>query len=136
MEQGVRYEGAQMTSRCKMKWISLILAVVTCFGLLFSTPAFGQQGVFKLSTNNLPPDGTWSWDVALGDIDGDSDTDIIFSNDGQERLYINNGSGIFTDVTTTNLPQDKDLSWGVALADVDSDGDLDVVFGNTGQNKL
>lgn len=125
-----------MTSRSQLKWSSLILAVVVCFGLLFSTPVFGERGVFELSSDNMPPDGTWSWDVALGDMDGDDDLDVIFSNDGQERLYINDSSGLFTDVTVPNLPEDNDLSWGLALGDVDGDGDLDVAFANTGQNKL
>lgn len=119
-----------------MKRISLILAIVVCFGLLFSTPVFSEQGVFKLSSDNLPPDGTWSWEVALGDADGDNDLDVVFCNDGQDRLYINDSLGVFTDVTSTNLPEDNDVSWGVALGDVDGDGDLDIVFANTFQNKL
>lgn len=125
-----------MTRCYQLKWISLILAVVVCFGLLFSTPVFSEQGVFKLSSDNLPPDGTWSREVALGDMDGDNDLDVIFGNDGQDRLYINDSLGVFTDVTSTNLPEDNDVSWGVALGDVDGDGDPDVVFANSGDDTL
>src|SRR5690606_27395140 len=50
--------------------------------------------------------------VTLADVDGDSDLDIYFSNvvflvgqNRQDRLLINNGSGVFTDETFLRIPQ-------------------------------
>jgi len=75
----------------------------------------------------------------LGDIDGDGDLDILFTNteifvdgaDPQNRLLINDGSGTFEDVTTRQLPADRDDSFDGDFVDVDADGDLDIVTCNT-----
>ena len=59
------------------------------------------------------------------------------NNRGQQnRLYLNNGSGVFTDATVARLPVDFDFTDAVALGDVDRDGDLDIVWGNDTQNRL
>ncbi|MCI0589714.1 MAG: FG-GAP-like repeat-containing protein, partial [Planctomycetes bacterium] len=43
--------------------------------------------------------------LALGDVDGDGDLDAYVGNIGQQdHLYLNGGTGVFTDVTATNLP--------------------------------
>src|SRR5262245_22076423 len=36
--------------------------------------------------------------IALEDVDGDGDRDALIGNGGQNRLYMNDGSGVFTDV--------------------------------------
>ena len=45
----------------------------------------------------------------------------------QNRLYLNDGSGSFTDVTATHLPADGHCTLSLALGDVDGDDDLDIV---------
>jgi len=94
-------------------------------------------GAFTDATSiNLPVDSDDSRDVALGDVDGDEDLDIIFANYDQNKLYLNNGEGEFTDATSTNLPAGDDLSLAVALGDVDGDYNLDIIFGNVYQDRL
>ncbi len=65
------------------------------------------------------------------DLDGDGDLDLFFSGNGfniQEytRIYLNDGSGIFTELANPSLPQFSDS--GVDIADVDGDGDKDILI--------
>ncbi|MCI0585383.1 MAG: FG-GAP-like repeat-containing protein, partial [Planctomycetes bacterium] len=74
---------------------------------------------------------------ALGDVDGDGDLDAFVGNYGaQNRLHLNDGTGVFADVTSTSLPALLDNTMAIALGDVDGDGDLDTFVGNEGQSRL
>lgn len=64
-----------------------------------------------------------SLDVALGDLDGDRDLDVIVVNAGPNDIWLNDGSGNFA--TQTFGGGDGD---GIALGDLDGDGDLDAVI--------
>ena len=72
--------------------------------------------------------------VAWGDVDGDDDPDIILINvawnvikDGQNRLYINDGKGVYSDESAERLPQENESTIDGKLVDIDLDGDLDLI---------
>ena len=76
-----------------------------------------------------------TYDVDFVDIDRDGDFDIVHSSPHGNFLYINNGSGVFSDQTSSRLPSfartDKVDVWDdVVTADADGDGDIDIMFSN------
>ena len=71
---------------------------------------------------------------ASGDIDGDGDIDLFMTGITPQiwtKLYINNGTGNFTEATH-NFPRSG--SSQAFFKDLDNDGDLDLFF--SGQNEL
>ena len=79
--------------------------------------------------------------VIAFDIEGDGDSDLVFSCNGpsQQRIYVNNGAGVFADESATRLPVLNIAAAGCAYGDVDQDGDLDLFFNDeltNGQLKL
>ncbi len=109
-------------------------------------------GFFTLANGQIPPPIVIpplnrfdiSADAKLTDIDGDDDLDILISNENpfnpsptggdQNRIWINNGSGVFTDETAARLPAANDQTGAMLPGDVDCDGDLDIVVLNRGQD--
>ena len=87
------------------------------------------NGTFTdITAGNLPLILEDTESVAWGDFNGDGDLDLAVGNDGQlNRIYSNNGSGTFTDITTGTLPLDTDDTKSIAWGDMDGDGDLDLV---------
>ena len=81
--------------------------------------------------------------AAVADYDNDGDLDwfvtsIFFSGKDKEyvggesgnRLYQNDGNGIFTDVTDIAGVRDGDWGWGACFADFDNDGNMDIFHTN------
>jgi photosystem II stability/assembly factor-like uncharacterized protein len=66
----------------------------------------------------------------------DNDPDLIIVNNGQNRLFLNDGNGVFlegTDLIQSHpwgLPLDNDAGQAITVMDFDSDGDLDFIVAN------
>jgi len=109
-----------------MKTIILSIITLTAFG-------FGASAQWtQITPNNL--NAVTKGSVAFVDIDGDNDQDLLITGDSVSKkitkLYTNNGSGNFTEVTGT--PFDGVHYSAIAFADVDGDNDQDVLI--TGNN--
>ena len=76
--------------------------------------------------------------VALADVDDDDDLDVVLANsrDQQNKLYLNDGNGNFSDVTESHLPAVRTVANDVDAVDVDCDGDLDLYFGNSATSNI
>ena len=73
------------------------------------------------------------------DVDLDGDFDLYSAsgpNSGQDRLYLNDGRGVFTDVTDTNVPPEGGYTVDVAAADMNGDGRLDLLLSYWAPNQL
>src|SRR5690606_28730687 len=93
------------------------------------------NGRFKEVKNKFPQ--FISNAVQAYDFNGDGAIDLIFGNQGQSRLFINDGKGNFTEETESRLPQDENTTTqDIALVDVNHDGNIDIIMGNENGNQL
>ncbi len=101
-----------------------------------TTCAFGQQFADQTSTR-FPVQSEYTNQCTFVDIEGDGDKDIVFAN-GQgysslgallkPRIYVNNGTGFFTDETDARAAGITGCFRGVEAGDVDRDGDWDLLL--------
>lgn len=108
-------------------------------------------------TAKLPVDNLYVNGAAFADVNNDGYVDLYLAvgamndtspNNLVNRLYLNDGTGNFEDVTfgpnnipennsivlrDDRLPFDTDLSYDVKFADFDNDGDLDIFVSNFGR---
>jgi len=67
--------------------------------------------------------------VAVGDVDGDGDPDIVTANWQQSHVvYVNDGQGRFSKGGTFGTGDEQ--AWMIVLGDMDLDGGLDAIVGN------
>jgi len=75
--------------------------------------------------------------VVFGDVNNDGFTDLFFANRGsQNKLYLNDGNGVFLDKTPEYLPPGEYLTNGAVFADFDMDGYQDLYITCVGRNIL
>jgi hypothetical protein len=120
---------------CQITFLSflLVLLFVTSHDALIMDQYFVDETHVR-----LPVDENVSKDVEFVDIDGDGDPDALIANSAyyypsdaeQSLLYINDGTGHFTDETEARLPEETYDTRASAVADFDNDGDYDIVMGS------
>lgn len=96
-------------------------------------------GVFEDQTNQRLPQGVDmdTRKACFGDVNNDGKPDLFLANvqfnsnkDPQNRLYINESNGFFTDLTATLLPQAPNQTTNAAFHDIDQNGTLDLFITN------
>ncbi|WP_080056535.1 FG-GAP-like repeat-containing protein [Spirosoma aerolatum] len=101
----------------------------------FTTQVAGTgRANFTPSATNLDPAvGESPWGVALGDVDGDGDLDMLTANHDSDNVSVrlNDGMGNFTTPPSNPDPAVGNGPYNVALGDVDGDGDLDLLTANS-----
>ncbi len=105
------------------------------------------QHLLETSGDRFMPE-SMSGGVVLFDCDGDGDLDLYHIRHGLtsdrisasasagNRLYRQDDSWNFTDVTETCGAADRGYGMGAAAGDIDNDGDLDLYIGNLGLDRL
>jgi hypothetical protein len=123
----------------------LDVAFANAFGNQPSLLINNGSGVFTNETAARFPVLTLnSFGGGFGDVDDDGDIDLVFVDSGPStfgapggmaRLFLNNGSGVFTNAPAQMNAANKIAAQNAQMADVDNDFDLDVIVDgrSTGQ---
>ncbi len=98
-------------------------------------------GFVDESTPRIPTTAIRGTLVVAFDIENDGDLDLFFSCNGnsQQRLYVNDGTGNFTDESVARFGPLNLYVAGCAFCDIDEDGDYDLFMNDersNGQLKL
>ena len=101
------------------------------------------QGFVDETVTRIPALALRSFCVVAGDVDDDGDLDLAVNDGGtfggiasQARLLLNNGAGVFTDVTAAQMPADLYNCQDITLLDFDGDYDLDMALSGKGAGGL
>ena len=94
---------------------------------------------FVHTPNFLATPGTNEWilgGIGIGDFNGDGWPDFIVTKGGigQDRLYLNDGDGTFTNAAGSWGVEAVHAGNGVSCADFDRDGDLDIYLTSYGSS--
>ncbi|RME93435.1 MAG: CRTAC1 family protein [Candidatus Hydrogenedentota bacterium] len=100
----------------------------------------GSNSFTDISASAGIANGSWGWGICFADFDNDTDLDIFHVNgmvspsyNDASVLFINDGTGVFTEKANEVGIQDNGQGRGVVCFDADRDGDIDiVVFNNNG----
>ncbi len=96
---------------------------------------FSDEALLAGSAVNAMGKAEASMGVDAGDFDGDGDDDLFMTHLVRETntLYLNDGSGMFSDATIETglgVPSWSHTSWGTAWLDYDNDGWLELMIAN------
>lgn len=73
----------------------------------------------------------------LGDVNNDGSLDIFICNENStNRLYINNGAGIFSEATNSVGLRSINGGMGSSFGDIDNDGDIDLFVANWSRKNI
>ncbi|MSR44649.1 MAG: hypothetical protein EXS15_04730 [Phycisphaerales bacterium] len=113
---------------------------ITCVitHLTLTLCAHAQIQFVDQTTTRFPVQAEYTNQIGVGDIDADGDLDLCFAN-GQSysslgallkpRIYVNNGAGVFADLTDTRVAGITGCFRSAEFGDVDGDNDLDLLLG-------
>jgi hypothetical protein len=112
---------------------------------LFTTVDSSQTGINFINKLTPAPDFnlfTYMYfyngaGLGAADFNNDGKIDLFFSaNQGDDKLFLNEGHLQFKDVTTSaDVPQDGGWSTGVSVADINNDGLMDIYICKVGHYK-
>ncbi|MBX7094110.1 MAG: FG-GAP-like repeat-containing protein [Flavobacteriales bacterium] len=81
--------------------------------------------------------GWQSWTACFGDVDNDNDFDLVLTNhDHESQLYINDGSGVYTENTTSGITTSGMTPIETLFADFDNDTYIDLLIGGSSNFKF
>ena len=88
-----------------------------------------QGGTFTNGTDLAQPNNGNKGAVAMYDFDNDGDFDAYWTDDQDNKLFRNDGSGVWTDMgSSTNIPTSDRGIDEVVCGDIDNDGDIDILL--------
>jgi hypothetical protein len=92
----------------------------------------GDGTFIDVSRESGTDDANWGLGAVFADVDNDGDFDLFVTNHiGINRLYLNNGTGLFKDVSQLSGIAYAGRGKGSSFGDVDHDGDLDLYVSGT-----
>jgi hypothetical protein len=84
------------------------------------------------TTVNVGPSSDATTGIAVGDLDGDNDLDIVVVNDGEQNVtYKNDGNASPGYATSVNFGVSNSFTNSTNIADVDGNNTLDIAMGGT-----